>query len=267
MHANPESIGQRGQFERIMSTEKSEAIIIRQVDFSETSRVVTFYTREFGKVPLLAKGAKRLKGPFESGLDLLSVCDIVFIRKSSGSLGILTESRLKKRFQNTHKELIRLYGGYYLAELLDGLNEEFDPHPGLFEAAWQSLVRLDDIASLPRLAIILFELALLREIGHLPNFETCLKCDRPTEEGAPFAYWVSQGGLLCRRCQTREYQNNRIGLEAVHWLRQLSQPDAIEPEHLGDKVLRDMNNVTTSAVSYDLGRRPKTLRYLQTLSR
>jgi len=54
-----------------MSTEKTEAIIIRQVDFSETSRVVTFYTREFGKVPLLAKGAKRLKGPFESGLDLL----------------------------------------------------------------------------------------------------------------------------------------------------------------------------------------------------
>jgi len=82
-----------------MSTEKTEAIIIRQVDFSETSRVVTFYTREFGKVPLLAKGAKRLKGPFESGLDLLSICDIVFIRKSSGTLGILTESRLKNGFR------------------------------------------------------------------------------------------------------------------------------------------------------------------------
>lgn len=250
-----------------MSTEKTEAVIIRQVDFSETSRVVTFYTREFGKVPLLAKGAKRLKGPFESGLDLLSVCDIVFIHKSSGGLGILTESRLKARFQNTSRELLRLYGGFYFAELLDGLNEEFDPHPDLYDVAVKSLHRFDDVASMPRLTIILFELGLLREIGHLPNFETCLKCDQPTDKGAPFAYWVSQGGLLCRRCQTRDYHKNRIGLEAVGWLRQLSKPDAIEPDHLDEKVLRDMNNVTTSAVSYDLGRRPKTLRYLQTASR
>jgi DNA repair protein RecO (recombination protein O) len=248
-----------------MSTEKTEAIVIRQADFSETSRVVTFYTREFGKVPLVAKGAKRLKGPFESSLDLLSVCEIVFIRKSSDGLGILTEARLNQRFQNTGKELLRLYGGYYIAELLEGLNEEFDPHPDLYEATIHSMRRLDDAASAPRLAIILFELALLREIGHLPNFETCLKCGQPTTERAPFAYWVSQGGLLCRNCQTREYKNNRIGLEAVRWLRDLSEPEPIEPEHLDEKVMREMSNVTTSAVTYDLGHRPRTLRYLQSI--
>lgn len=246
-----------------MSTEKTEAIVIRQADFSESSRVVTFYTREFGKVPLLAKGAKRLKGAFASSLDLLSACDIVFIRKSSGSLGILTEANLNRRFQNTGRELLRLYGGFYIAELLEGLNEEYDPHPGLYTATLASLRRLDDAARSPRLAIILFELALLREIGHLPNFETCLKCDRPTSEGAPFAYWVSQGGLLCRNCQTREYKQNRLGLESVRRLRELSEPDPIEPDRLDDNVLREMSNVTTSAVTYDLGRRPRTLRYLQ----
>jgi len=246
-----------------MSTEKTEGIVIRQADFSETSRVVTFYTRDFGKVPLLAKGARRPKGAFASSLDLLSVCDIVFIRKASGSLGILTEAGLIQRFQNTHRELLRLYSGFYMAELLEGLHEEYDPHPGLYEATLSSIRKLEDAASPPRLTIILFELALLREIGHLPNFETCLKCGRQTTEGAPFAYWVSQGGLLCRNCQTREYKQNRIGLEAVLRLRELSGPEPIEPEHVDEKVLRDMSNVTTSAVTYDLGRRPRTLRYLQ----
>ena len=70
-----------------MSLEKADALVIRQVDFSESSRVVTFFSREFGKFAALAKGAKRLKGPFDAALDLLSACRVVFIRKSSGTLG------------------------------------------------------------------------------------------------------------------------------------------------------------------------------------
>ena len=54
-----------------MSTrEKTEGIVIRQADFSESSRVVTFFTRDFGKISALAKGAKRLKGPFQAAIHL-----------------------------------------------------------------------------------------------------------------------------------------------------------------------------------------------------
>src|ERR1043165_4338396 len=70
--------------ESLMSTQKAEALVIRQTDFSETSKVVTFFTREHGKISVIAKGARRLKGPFEAAIDLLTVCRIVFIRKSSG---------------------------------------------------------------------------------------------------------------------------------------------------------------------------------------
>ena len=247
-----------------MSSEKSDAIVIRQVDFSETSRVVTFFTREFGKVPLLAKGARRLKGPFESALDLLASCQIVFLRKSSGSLGILTEARLRERFHNTGKELLRLYGGFYVAELLDGLTEDFDPHPVLFDQARRVLHRLDDVAADPRLSIVLFELAVLREIGHMPNFEECTACHRSTDERGPYAFWVSQGGVLCRDCQKQEYKQNRLRLETVHLLRDLAEADAIEPDHLDPATIREMSNVTTSAITYDLGRPPRSLRYLQT---
>ena len=55
-----------------MSTEKTEGVVIRQTDFSETSRIVTFYTRDWGRISVIAKGAKRLKGPFEAALDLLT---------------------------------------------------------------------------------------------------------------------------------------------------------------------------------------------------
>ena len=59
-----------------MSSEKSDAIVIRQADFSESSRVLTLFTRDFGKISCLAKGVKRLKTAFEGSLDLLSECSV-----------------------------------------------------------------------------------------------------------------------------------------------------------------------------------------------
>ncbi|HSG70508.1 MAG TPA: DNA repair protein RecO [Planctomycetaceae bacterium] len=246
-----------------MSSEKTTALVIRQADFSESSRVVTFFTKDFGKVPLLAKGAKRLKGPFESALDLLSACDIVFLRKSSGSLGILTEAHLRERFHNAGCELSRLYGGYYIAELLEGLTEEFDPHPGLYEEALHGLHRLDDVTVEPQLAIVLFEFAVLRETGHLPNFEECVVCGRAADSRAPYAFWVSQGGILCRECQKQDYRRNRLRMKSVELLQLWSQPEPIILEHVDASILKEISNVTTTAVTYNLGRPPKTLRYLK----
>ena len=82
-----------------MPAEKATALVLRVVEWSETSSIVTLLTREFGKVRGLAKGARRPKGPFESALDLLSSCQVVFLRKSSDALDLLTEAKLQRRFR------------------------------------------------------------------------------------------------------------------------------------------------------------------------
>ena len=125
-----------------MSSEKASAIVLRVVEFSETSSVVTLFTREFGKVRGLAKGARRPKGPFESALDLLALCRIVFLRKSSDALDLLTEAKLERRFRPLPGKLAALYAGYYVAELLNELTDDYDPHPDLFDAADCTLAAL-----------------------------------------------------------------------------------------------------------------------------
>src|SRR5438309_11900842 len=81
-----------------MPAEKATALVVRTTDWSETSRIATLWTREFGKVRVLAKGGRRLKSNFESALDLLTLCSIVLLRKSSGTLDLLTEARVVERF-------------------------------------------------------------------------------------------------------------------------------------------------------------------------
>src|SRR5438093_2140555 len=122
--------------------EKATALVVRTVDWSDTSRIATLWTREFGKVRVLAKGGRRLKSNFESALDLLNVCSIVLLRKSSGSLDLLTEARVVQRFPHLRSDLTALYGGYYLAELLADWTEDYDPHPRLFEEALGALEAL-----------------------------------------------------------------------------------------------------------------------------
>ena len=133
----------RPLFQNSMSSEKTTALVIRLVDFSESSCVVTLFTRDFGKISGLAKGARRPKSAFESALDLLAVCRIVFLHKSSDTLDLLTEAKLERRFRSATRDLSRLYAGYYIAELLNDLTDHGDPHPELFDAADAALQALD----------------------------------------------------------------------------------------------------------------------------
>src|SRR5947208_6971385 len=159
-----------------MPAEKAIALVLRTVDWSETSRIATLWTREFGKVRVLAKGGRRLKSNFESALDLLTVCSMVFLRKSSGGLDLLTEARVVERFPRLRADLPALYAAYYVAELLADWTEDYDPHPALYDEALETLRALGapGVATGPRLAR--FELVLLRELGYSPALHACAGC-------------------------------------------------------------------------------------------
>src|SRR6516162_1576478 len=122
-----------------MAAEKAQALVLRVSDWSESSRIATLWTREFGRVRVLATGGRRLKSNFESALDLLTVCSIVLLRKSSGSLDLLTEAQVVRRFPQLRQDLQALYAGYYVAELLAIWTEDYDPHPSLFDEAVDTL--------------------------------------------------------------------------------------------------------------------------------
>src|SRR5437868_15068591 len=122
-----------------MAAEKATALVLRTTDWSETSRIATLWTREFGKVRVLAKGGRRLKSNFESALDLLTLCSIVLLRKSSGGLDLLTEAQVKERFPRLRADLPALYAAYYIAELLSEWTQEYDPHPAIFDEALGAL--------------------------------------------------------------------------------------------------------------------------------
>jgi DNA repair protein RecO (recombination protein O) len=183
-----------------MASEKTRAIVLKVVDFSETSSVVTLFTEDFGKVGALAKGAKRPKGPFEGALDLLALVRIVFLHKSSESLDLLTEAKLERRFRSAERDLARLYAGYYVAELLAELTDSGDPHRELFVAADAALLALDEDKPIAE-TVLAFELVALREAGHAPSLDACVVCGRSVEAKGRVPFALTAGGVLCEECR------------------------------------------------------------------
>src|SRR5262245_66586552 len=118
-----------------MAAEKTQAIVLKLVEFSETSCVLTLFTEDFGKIGALAKGARRAKSPFEGALDLLALVRIVFLHKSSEALDLLTEARLERRFRCAQRDLARLYAGSYVAEQVDELSERGESRTEHFHGA------------------------------------------------------------------------------------------------------------------------------------
>jgi DNA repair protein RecO (recombination protein O) len=246
-----------------VSTDKSPAIVIRQADFSESSRVVTLFTRNFGKVAALAKGAKRLKGPFDAALDLLAICDVVFIRKSSSGLDLLTEAKLQQRFKPRSGDLGSLYAGYYVAELLDALSEEHDPHPLLYDESVLALERL--AGDLPlNLSVLRFELVILREIGQLPAFDVCVACGQAVGAVGRYGFQVSQGSLICQNCFGDDALRYSMTAGAAAAMRTLAgtSPSAVRNLAVSASQMREMRAVVNASIAHTLGRKPKTLRYL-----
>jgi DNA repair protein RecO (recombination protein O) len=243
--------------------EKAEGFVIRQVDFSESSKILTLFTREFGKISAMAKGAKRLRGSFESALDLLTICNIVFIRKSSGALDLLTEAKLIQRFRAREKSLESLYAGYYVAELLAALTEEYDPHPLLYSEALSALERFTQGDRL-ELAVLRFELMLLQEIGHLPALEGCLVCDHPIEADMSYAFRTHQGGLICLEC-LRQEPVRRIHAETISIIGKILSE--AESEWIGltvDSVQhQEARSIVNSSLAALMGKRPKMLGFLK----
>lgn len=243
-----------------MAAVRSMAIVLRGVDVFETSRVLTVFTRDLGKVSALAKGARRLKSPFGSGLDLLSICDIVLLHKASDALDLLTEAVLVERQDDFRRDLAALYAGYYVAELLHDLTDHHDPHPRLFDAARVTIRHLGD-PSLRSRRVLRFELACLRELGHMPALEACVHCGQTVEtRGESVAFGLATGGVLCPGCRPGQPHVATLSGRTIGALRALAEPG--DSWRDPDLPIASARSTVGAVVSHLMGKRPKMLSYL-----
>lgn len=195
------------------------AVALRRIDYSETSQIVVLFTRDHGKIRVIAKGIKRsTKKRFATGLDLLDVgrATIRVRGERPSGLANMTEWKQTQSFNALREELFRVYAGLYAAEVTAQLTEDWDAHPGLYEALVHLLDRLCQ-ASTPIEPIVDYQTALLLAIGSGPMLTACVTCGKT----ANLTHFSSiAGGMVCRSCSPACAEKRSVSAPTLKALQQ-----------------------------------------------
>ncbi|MEM1422548.1 MAG: DNA repair protein RecO [Planctomycetota bacterium] len=146
----------------------TQAVVLRQWDFSETSQTVALFTRTHGLVRGLAKGAKREKSRFSGGLEPVTRGELLFIEPTKSDLATLTEWDLQEVFWGARRSYKSHLAALYLCDLLSRTVADNDPHPRLFDDLVRLLRALDEDDAHPRV-VLEAQWKLLHETGSSPN--------------------------------------------------------------------------------------------------
>lgn len=188
---------------QIMEAIKDQAICIGRINYSETSQIVTFFSRDNGKIKTIAKGSRRQKAAFSGGIDLLSIGQIIFIPpRQQSSLATLTEFNLTEPLPALRQNLLTLHCAQFMAAMVGDFTEELDPHENLFHIFKHSLEQLQS-AQKPEVHLVLFQLALLREVGLEPTWSNCCQCGNSLDisPGSQLYFSSRSGGVVCQNCE------------------------------------------------------------------
>src|SRR5437773_7695966 len=129
-----------------MDTERADGIVLRRQPVTESSLIVTWYTREFGKLKTLAKGARRAKGPFQGKIDLFYQDEIVFLRSRRSDLHLLHDCFLEDPHRPLRASVPGVLAASYACELVDAVTEVEDRHAQIYVLLTQALKMLEKSA-------------------------------------------------------------------------------------------------------------------------
>ncbi len=210
-----------------MSLRSTSAVLLRSYPYSESSRILRFYTEELGVVGVLARGVRKSGGRRGGNLSTFCQGTLSLHHRENRDLQTFREFAPSKPRRGLAQHPLRLAGASVLAELVLQ-HAEGEGNPPLF---WNLSRGLDGVESepmellLPRLLMEIWNL--VRELGYEPILDRCVECGRPLEGGEVFRFDLPAGGLRCRDCQERA-QGPRLGPRARLQLAGLLQGDLRE---------------------------------------
>ncbi len=206
---------------------QSSGFILREKDFREADRIFTIYTKEFGKLKFLAKGARKIKSKLRGGLKLFAFSEIKFIQGKG--YRTLTDSTVKDEFIKISGSLIKLKTAYKIAEVLDCLTREEDPDKKIWELLKKTLEKLNNCqpkADICRLIYYYYFWNLINLIGVKPSIHNCILCQQKLHL-PPFYFSSRHGGILCKKCFEKAQEGIDVELETIKILKIILKRDWI----------------------------------------
>ncbi|MDX1663698.1 MAG: DNA repair protein RecO [Candidatus Promineifilaceae bacterium] len=246
-------------------TYRTEAIVLRRRDFSEADRLLTLYTREYGKVRAIAKGARKPQSRKTGHVELFMRTR--FLVAQGRNLDIITQAEMVEAYPALRDDLVRATYASYAVELLDRFTPDEDRNLPLYDLLADALRWLETAESL-LLAARFYELRLLNLSGYRPQLFRCVACDDEIVEQDQL-FSAELGGLLCPGCRAADKNAREISAAAVKVLRYLQtrQWQVVANLRLRRDLHSELEAIMYYYLTYILERNLKSADFLNRLRR
>lgn len=175
----------------------TQGLVLREVNYKESDKILTVLTREGGKRTVKAQGCRRKGSRLAASAQLLVWSDMtLFEYKDYWSLN---EAESQEQFWGLKKDVEKLALGSYFAEVAETVAEEGRSDPELLSLILNSLYALDKLQKPQALVKAAFELKLMCLTGYEPLLEACAACGVENPEEPRFH--ISEGVLHCASCR------------------------------------------------------------------
>lgn len=183
-----------------MAIRETDAFVLKTYKLAEHDKIVVVLTRDYGKIRLIAKGARGSKARFGSSLEPFSKVLASYYFKEGRELYTIQRCDLLRSSFALASEPETLAGLSYTAELIEEFVPPAEPNPKIFRLLDAVLELFDSAAHAPCL-LRYFEVWVLKLSGFFPDLDRCSACHRTIERVSNT--WVSMDGSgYCVSCRT-----------------------------------------------------------------
>ncbi len=247
---------------------RTEAIVLRLLDYGESDRIVTFITTGFGKIRGIAKGARRSRKRFANALEPFCRSTILFSRRSSEGLALIESSDVISHFPSIRADLERTLMASYLIDLTEQFTPEEKKNEPVF-ALLADFLGLIEAGPVTEAILRFFEIRILKLSGYEPVLDRCQICKAPLSGGSCYRFDPAAGGIACGSCTPRGPDALPLSLGTI---RTLLMGREMAVDKLGRLLLtgpsaEEGRRMMTLFIRHLLGRELKSLHVLNDIRR
>ncbi|MGA7106320.1 MAG: DNA repair protein RecO [Terracidiphilus sp.] len=247
-----------------MSVLTSEAVVLRTWPLHEADLIVSFFTRDYGRMKGTAKAALKSRKRFGGALEPMTLARAWFAERPRQELVRLDQLEIIRSPLSSPVDQARMSVLSFFAELLDQALPEHDPQ----ETTFRLLVSVLEQTTVenPWMALTYFQLWMTRLMGLLPDIAHCTACGEVLEPGA-VSFNLYGDGLFC----ALHRNGNASELTADSWQlaqRMLRAPvSTFATEPWTRRRAQDLRRFTLQSLERHLERKLRTAEALARLGR
>ena len=214
--------------------EEVVGIIIKESSYSETSKLLTILTREYGLISVIAKGAKKLNSSLRVSTLKLTYAKFNIYYKED-KISTLINSSIINEFKNIKKDIEKIsYVSYILELVKEVAKEHFNEN--LFDLVIDAILKIDDSYD-PLVIMNIVELKCLEYLGVMPVIDSCSLCGSKTNIVTISA---SSGGFVCKNCLKNDLIVNGKTLKVIRAYYYVDLK-SLEKINVSDKIKNEIN--------------------------